>query len=110
MSEPESLVDVWRANASRFSQLGQDGPAKLLARVANELELALKSEREAEVTIPQASEISGYTQDWLRRMVKRGRIPGRLDGSRYLIRVSSLPRRAPKASVVDELAARRETS
>ena len=89
--------------------MGQDGPAKLLARVANELELALKAEAEREVTIPEASEICGLTKDWLRHKVKTGEMAGRLKGGRYLVRVSSLPpRRAPKAaSVVDELAARR---
>ncbi len=108
MNSPASLVDLWRRDAIRLRELGQDGLAKAMAHVAQELALALKAEAEAEVTIPQASEISGYTQDWLRRMVKTGRIPGRLDGSRYLIRVSSLPRRAPKAAtVLDELAARR---
>ena len=109
MNGPASLVDVWRKDASRLRELGQDGPAKLMAHVAHELELALKAEAEYEVTIPEASDICGLTQEWLRNLVKTGRIPGRRNGGRYLVRVSSLPpRRAPKAaSVVDELAARR---
>ncbi len=111
MNGPETLVDRWRRDAVRLVELGQDGLARLMAHVAHELELALKAEDEAEVTIPEAARISGYTQDSLRRMVKAGRIAGRRNGSRYLIRVSTLPHRAPKAaSVVDELAARRETS
>ena len=111
MNGPASLVDAWRKDATRLVELGLDGPAKLLARVAHELELALKAEAEREVTIPEASDICGLTRDWLRHKVKTGQLPGRRHGSRYLVRVSSLPpRRAPKASVVDELAARRETS
>ncbi len=107
MNGPAALVTLWRQDAIRLGELGQDGPAKLLKHVARELELTLKAEAEQEVTIPEAAEISGYTQDWLRRMVKAGRIAGRRNGSRYLIRVSSLPHRAPKLGVVDELAARR---
>ncbi len=111
MNGPASLVDVWRKDASRLRELGQDGPAKLMAHVAHELELALKAEAEYEVTIPEASEISGLTPDWLRHLVKTGQIVGRRNGGRYLVRASSLPpRRTRKASVVDELAARRETS
>ncbi len=78
---------------------------------AEELEQVLHDEAEREVTISEGSEICGLSQDWLRHLVKTGQIVGRRNGSRYLIRVSNLPHRAPKAaSVVDELAARRETS
>ncbi len=110
-SELASLVGAWRRDSSRFHELGQDNLAKLMAHMAHELELALKAQDEREVTISQASEISGYTQDWLRRMVKNGRIAGRRDGNRYFVQVSSLPRRIPKTrSVVDELAAIRRTN
>ncbi len=111
MNGPASLVDLWRRDAVRLAELGLDGPAKLMAHVAQQLALSLKAEAEHEVTIPEASEICGLTKDWLRHKVKTGEMAGRLKGGRYLVRVSSLPpRRAPKASVVDELAARRETS
>ena len=108
MNGPASLVDLWRKDAIRLRELGQDGPAKLMGHVAHELALALKAEDEREVPIPEGSEISGLTQEWLRHLVKTGRIPGRRVNGRYLVRVSGLPpSRAPKASVVDELAARR---
>ncbi len=107
MSSMTGLVAKWRGQAELLRRYAPE-VAKAKQDDAEELEQALHDEAEREVTIPEASEISGYTQDWLRRMVKTGRIPGRLDGGRYLIRVSSLPHRAPKAaSVVDELAARR---
>ena len=111
MITPADLVDLWRADASRLRELGQDSLAKAMAHVAHELALALKAEDEYEVTIPEAAEISGLTQDWLRHLVKTGQIVGRRKGSRYLVRASSLPpRRAAKGGIVDELAARRETS
>ncbi len=108
MNSPANLVDAWRKEAVRLRELGQDGLAKAMAHVAQQLALSLKAEAEAEVTIPEASEICGLSQEWLRHLVKTDQLPGRRHGSRYLVRVSSLPpRRAPKASVVDELAARR---
>ncbi len=46
MNGPETLVDLWREDAIRLRELGQDGLAKLMAHVAHELALALKAEAE----------------------------------------------------------------
>lgn len=87
------LVAQWRARAE---QLGPYAPAAARAfeHAAAELERELQAEAGEALTLPQAADASGYSADYLGRMIRDGRIAnaGRPHAPR--IRRADLPRKA----------------
>lgn len=69
-----------------------DGAA-LCRDVLNDLELVWAQEDEAQLTLAEAAEESGYSADHLRRLVRDGRLPCRRIGKRLHFRSGDLPRK-----------------
>jgi len=87
---PDDLIEAWRAQAAQYDRDGVTVGARLLERVADELEAIAGGEI---VTLAEAAARSGYTPDHLRRLVKAGRLTnvGRRHAPRY--RARELPRK-----------------
>lgn len=101
------LVADWREDADVLERHGRDGQAARLRRYAEEVEDALRRRRSELVTIEEASDISGYSAEHLRRLVREEKLeaeqPGG-KGGRILVPRGALPRKAAgngDASAVD---------
>ena len=102
-SELRQLADSWRTEAERLRQLEAAGQAAAFEQLANELEATLATWESSSLTIQEASESSGYSEDHLRRLVRRGHIPnaGRKNSPRIFRR--DLPvKRLPKDGSGDQ--------
>ena len=88
-SAVQQSVAKLRAKAAEFREVfGDEGRACALEWAALQVEQALRDESDELLTLPQASDISGYHPDSLARMVREGQIPDlRLPGSRSMIRI-----------------------
>jgi hypothetical protein len=92
-TELRSLASKWRTEAKRLRQFEAHGQAAACEQLANELEAALAAWDLSPLTITEASEHSGYSEDHLRRLVRQGQVPnaGRRNSPRILHR--DLPRK-----------------
>ena len=88
-SAVQQCVAELRAKATEFRDVfGDEGRAHALEWAARMVEQALRSESDELLTLPEASEISGYHPDSLGRMVRDGQIPDlRPPGSKGMIRI-----------------------
>lgn len=87
------LLARWRSDAEVLRRTGHDASALLCERHADEAEAAARRDGDVPLTIQEASRISGYSVDHLRRLISQGRIPnaGRPHAPR--IRRADLPQR-----------------
>lgn len=95
------LAHTWRVEAERLRALEACGQAAALERAADDLEAAVRQWTVELLTIREASQQSGYSQDHLRSLVRDGVIPdARPAGSRGEIRIRrcDLPRKPGLAS------------
>ncbi len=107
------LAEKWRDEGAVLRRYGQDRLADLCERHADDMEAAFESHAIQELTIAQAADESGYSEDRLRELVREGRIPdNRPPGSQGEMRIRrcDLPRK-PGAqrqtlSVVEDMASR----
>ena len=92
-TELRNLAEKWRTEAKRFRQFEAHGQAAACEQLANELEAALAAWDVSPLTVTEASEHSGYSEDHLRRLVRRGQVPnaGRRNSPRILRK--DLPRK-----------------
>ena len=110
----QKTLDDIRTKAQELREdFGDEGRARTLEWAAREGEQALRDESDQLLTLPEASEISGYNPDSLARMVRDGQIPDlRPSGSKGMIRIrrGDLPIKPSKAHTpsadVRELASR----
>ena len=88
-SAVQQCVAELRAKATEFRDVfGDEGRAHALEWAARMVEQALRSESDELLTLPEASEISGYHPDSLARMVRDGQIPDlRPPKSKGMIRI-----------------------
>lgn len=101
----ECLAEEWRRRAEERAEEGAllDG-GKLYEKVVRELEAALREHMNEELTVAEAAEESGYSEDSLREMVREGRIPDtRPPGSQGRIKIKRkfLPRKPPEPESPD---------
>ena len=90
---PRDLPALWRSSAENLRPYAETA-AHAFERAAEDLEHALHSEADERLTLAQAAEVSGYSQDYLGRMLRSNQVPnaGRPHAPR--IRRSDLPRKA----------------
>jgi hypothetical protein len=109
----EALTAI-RAKAAELRQsFGDDSRARALEWAAERMELALAHAESELISLAEASQRSGYSEEHLARLIRMGRIPDRRPpGSRrrLYLRASDLPRRPARAHTegadVHELASR----
>ena len=96
---PDSLVNRWRVEAATLRRRGAPQQAEALESCAEELEAALREHELEALTLQEAAEESGYSEEHLRRMVRDGTLPAqRNGGTRSHIRISrkDLPKKPGK--------------
>ncbi len=74
MDTPARLLIAWRDRAAHLQQFGDPNSARLWLLAAAELERALALVAEQTVSLVEAARISGFTPDYLGRLVKTGKI------------------------------------
>ena len=73
-----SLTDLpprWTARATEMRFLGQEPLAKLIEALLGEFETELAADATEPLTIAQAANESGYSEEHLRRLVREEQIP-----------------------------------
>jgi hypothetical protein len=88
------LAAEWRAKANVLLQYGDARGGEMLRATAAELETCLAASQDQVVTLTDASELSGYSESHLGRLVRDGVIPnaGRPNAPR--IRLRDVPMKA----------------
>ena len=91
------LVEQWSADAETLEEHGATAQAKVCTKHAIQLDIALQQQGNELLTLAQASDLSGYSRDYLRRLVADGTIPdaGRRNAPR--IRRKDCPKKAGSA-------------
>jgi hypothetical protein len=110
----QQALDELRSKACELREVfGDDIRARSIEWAVGRMEVALARESNEPLSLAEAAQLSGYSQEHLARLVRRGRIPNRRPpGSkgRILISRSDLPQRPMKAHTQDadvhELASR----
>jgi hypothetical protein len=99
-TELRQLAESWRTEAGRLRQLEAAGQAAAFEQLANELEATLATWETSSLTIREAADCSGYSEDHLRRLVRRGHIPnaGRKSSPRIFRRDLPVKRHAKDGS------------
>ena len=71
---PRDLPSEWRTQAEQQRTLGAEAQACTLEWCSRELEAAWMSHELEELTVAQAAEESGYSEEHLRRLIRQGSI------------------------------------
>jgi predicted DNA-binding transcriptional regulator AlpA len=88
------LVATWRSEAERFRTVEAKGQAATLELAAQELEQEIERWDSELLTLPEAAEASGYSEDHLRRLARDGTLPVQRNASprsRIRVRRADLP-------------------
>lgn len=96
---PKDLPQAWCEQAKHLRQLGAEGQACTFEHCAKELDAALKSVADEELTIAEAAAESGYSEEQLRRLVRDEKLEAQpRAGPRGHIRIRrrNLPKRPKK--------------
>lgn len=94
IGEVERLVTGWRERAAMLRRYGAREAAETLEAVTAELEAALRAARDELLTLEAAARVSGYSADYLGRLVREGKIPNAGRPHAPKIRRADLPRKA----------------
>jgi hypothetical protein len=108
MKPVEALLQSWRSEAEMFEDSGHTDAARTAERYAARLENALREQELEELSVRNAAQESGYSEEHLRQLVRDGKLPdSRSPNSKgpITIRRCDLPRKPRSSdSVVLELA------
>jgi hypothetical protein len=100
------LAARWRADAQVFRRYGSTSRARMLERLAVELEQTASDEAAAVVDLTGAAELTGFTRGHLRRLFRDGRLmPVRMAGDEPLFSRADLPRKLTSSGHVDPVRA-----
>jgi hypothetical protein len=90
-----TLTERWKEEAQRLRTLEAHGQAAALEQAARELDAELTRSESELLTIRQAAEESGYTEEHLRRLAREGALPFERNGGRGRLKVrrGDLPRK-----------------
>lgn len=92
------LAVEWRSEAEILRRRAATGLADLLDSVAEDLDARVREWETQELSISEAAEESGYSEDHLRELVRTGRLPDTREPAsqgRIVIRRADLPRKLP---------------
>ncbi len=106
----DEFVVRWRTRSEELARFGaQVDGARLCGEVLNDFELVCQGEDDAELTLDEAAEESGYSSDHLRRLVRDKKLQAYKRGRRLFFRRASLPKKpvkvdAPRIGAYDPIA------
>jgi excisionase family DNA binding protein len=90
----DEFVVRWRTRSDELARLGaQVDGAKLCGEVLHDFELVCQGEDDAELTLEEAADLSGYSPDHLRRLVREKKLQAYRRGRRLFFRGGSLPKK-----------------
>ena len=108
MKPVNALVARWRSEADTLQLVGAGEAAATTERRAAELEEAIREQQLEELSVRDAAQESGYSEEHLRQMVRDGKLPDSRPPNKrgpITLRRCDLPRKAPSpGSVIHELA------
>lgn len=90
------LAALWRMEAETFRRRGQSDLAAMALSYADELEARIRDWEGEELPVSIAAEESGYSEDHLRMLVRKGVIPDArppTSGGPIMIRRCDLPKK-----------------
>lgn len=91
---PAALAARWREDAHVLRRYGAGSRARMLERMAGELEETIAGGGDEIVDLSRAVALSGFTRGHLRRLMHDNKlIPAKHNGREPLFRVSDLPRK-----------------
>lgn len=97
-SGPQPLLEAWTSDAAILRRWGDSHLADALETCAAELRTWWR-ERELELlSVEEATTLSGYTPDGLRKLVERGEMSDVREAGRRYYRRGELPRKAERRS------------
>ena len=73
--KPRDLPQAWREQAELQRSFGAAEAACTLEHCAKELEASFKSYANEKLTVAEAAQTSGYSEDSLRNLLRKGTIP-----------------------------------
>lgn len=89
------LLDRWRIKRDAYRQDGAlVSGEKVAALVIADLETVIAAGPEQLVTLTRAAELSGFSADYLRRLIRTGDLADHGKPHKPLVSVESLPRKA----------------
>lgn len=88
------LSEKWRGESTVLRANGAIPQADLVERHVAELETALQGADLGRLSPAAAAEVSGYSSDHLRRLVREGRLTNHGTAGKARYRLSELPRKA----------------
>lgn len=97
-----AIVGDWRKQADAYERDGQPG-AKLLRRVADQVDAWAREHELQELTLQQAEKESGLSYSALEHAVREGRIPNAGRKNRPRIRRVDLPRLKAASATTPQL-------
>ncbi|CAN5730766.1 hypothetical protein BH23GEM5_BH23GEM5_20710 [soil metagenome] len=109
-TRPISLPEIWAERAEALRQHGggvADGPAHIWAAATAELNGSIRAQENEVLTIRQAADESGYSEDHLRRLLRDGKVQNRGTKHSPRIRRGDLPRK-PTSSRRERAAAKED--
>jgi len=83
----------WREEAQILIDNGADAQAKVKVRAAEELEEVLVDHDNELLTVLQAAQESGYSKDWMRKLVASGQVPNMGRPGAPRVRRGDLPKK-----------------
>jgi len=88
------LAETWRERAAQLRRYDAAGAAVALEEAADELEHAIHAAKDELLNLVQAEAESGYSADYLGRLIREGKIPNAGRPHAPKIRRGDLPKKA----------------
>jgi hypothetical protein len=87
------FIERWSARQLELERLGaQVDGGRLCREVLGDFEAVTNAEDEVLVSLEDAGQLSGYSTDHLRRLVRDGKLPCEKCGRRLFFKVGTLPK------------------
>ena len=89
----ESFVAKWRQNAQTLRRCKVEPFAELIEDILEDLQTFVTERAQETLTLSEASAISGYSKDQLRRHIQKGWIPNCCSGDQLRLQRGHLPKK-----------------